>query len=241
VRSFLGDVAELRPAGDALLVRVRAPPIARRSHAGQFVLDRAASPGRWDPLLRRPRWIARADGEDVWLWYQNGRPGNQVDLLGPLGHGFTIAPASRSVLLVGEGAGLAPLLSLADDASAHDLSVTLLAGFSSADCALAAEWVAPQVEYVTATLDGSIGHRGHAADLIPRYLDWADELFVAIPGGLRETVAPTIAGTSKPVQVALDGWQGCGTGLCGACLVRTTRGAMRIYRDGPIFPFTALR
>src|SRR5207244_662921 len=103
-----------------------------------------------------------------------------------------------------------------------------------------AAWVAPQVEYLVATEDGSVGHRGAAVDLVPQYLGWADEVFASGAPGLPAALARAVAGTSKPVQVALGGWRGCGTGLCGACALRTGRGAMRICRDGPVFALADL-
>jgi dihydroorotate dehydrogenase electron transfer subunit len=243
VRRVLTEIAELRPAGQTTVVRVAAPAIAALGRPGQFVQARAAPAGRWDPLLRRPRWVARVEGEDVWLWGadEGARLGQPIDLLGPLGRGFEIAPSSRSLLLVGQGDGLGPLLALADQAAGRELSVTLLAGFPSAERALPAAWVAPQVEYLLATADGSAGHAGAAVDLVPDYLGWADEVFAGGPPELPGALARAVAGTSKRVQVALDGWRGCGTGLCDGCLVRTGGGPRRVCRDGPVFALADLR
>jgi dihydroorotate dehydrogenase electron transfer subunit len=237
VRRVLAEVAELRPIGGVTVARVSAPAIAAESQPGQFAQLRAAPAGRWDPLLRRPAWIARVEGGDLWLWGlpAPARLGDRLDLLGPLGRGFAIAPSSRSLLLLGRGDGLAPLLALADQAAERELAVTLLAEFESAERAVPPAWMAPQVEYQVATDDGSLGHAGSALDLLPEYLGWADELFAGGAPDLPAALRRAVGATSKPVQVALSGWRGCGTGLCGGCLVGAGRGAARICRDGPVF------
>ncbi|HEY3107546.1 MAG TPA: hypothetical protein VGL23_02255 [Chloroflexota bacterium] len=242
MRRVLAAVVELRPAGQATAVRVAAAALAAAFRPGQFAQVRAAPPGRWDPLLRRPAWIARVEGDDLWLLGlpEPARLGEPIDLLGPLGRPFAIAPNSRSILLIGQNEGVAPLLALADQAIERDLGVTLLAGFASAERALSAAWIAPQVEYLIATEDGSLGHHGSAVELVPEYLGWADELFASGAADLPAALSRAVAATSKPVQVALGGWRGCGTGLCGACAIRTGRGPARICRDGPVFSLADL-
>ena len=43
----------------------------------------------------------------------NVRVGENVDILGPMGHGFTILPEAKHVVVVGGGIGNPPMLSLA--------------------------------------------------------------------------------------------------------------------------------
>jgi dihydroorotate dehydrogenase electron transfer subunit len=129
-------------------------------------------------------------------------------------------------LLVGAGAGVAPLAALADQALARDANVTLLADAGG----IPPEMLPPQVEYVATAESPPL------ADLVA----WADQIAVALPSEALPALARGIAGTSKPVQVALGGWLGCGTGICQACVVRTRRGPRRICRDGPVFDLAEL-
>lgn len=132
---------------------VRAPRIAGNAQPGQFVMATCGN-GR-DPLLRRPFSIHRISGQETLqlLIRIVGRgtnnlaalqPGDQLDLLGPLGHGFQYTKGKKTseaqakagfslfdslmrgfhkkkekkplhpVCLIGGGIGIAPLLFLAD-------------------------------------------------------------------------------------------------------------------------------
>ena len=65
-------------------------------------------------------------------WLARMRPGDTLEMLGPLGRRFEVDPRSRHVLLVAGGLGMAGVRSLADEALAAGCSVTLLFGAASA-------------------------------------------------------------------------------------------------------------
>ena len=94
-----GRVVAAEPVADlGTVLVVSAPDIASRAHAGQFVHVRPGE--RFDPLLRRPysfHGIDRRAGEIQLLvkalgaggdWIAQRRPGDALDLLGPLGTSF---------------------------------------------------------------------------------------------------------------------------------------------------------
>jgi dihydroorotate dehydrogenase electron transfer subunit len=117
-----------------------APEIARSARAGQYLLVRCAEVGSYDPLLRRPLFIAATapelgqvgllfePAERGLVWLARGRAGDTLDILGPLGRPFALAGRTRNLLLIGAGAGLGALLLLAREAAARGCAVTLLAG-----------------------------------------------------------------------------------------------------------------
>ena len=96
-----------------IIVVVAAPDIASRAHAGQFVHVRPGQ--RFDPVLRRPysfHGIDRRAGEIELLvkplgaggeWIAQRRPGDALDLLGPLGTSFVVHRATSHLLLVAGG------------------------------------------------------------------------------------------------------------------------------------------
>ena len=101
------------------LMWVKSPEIAPLAKPGQFVMVRCGE--GLDPLLRRPLSAhgVGAEGRLALLfevvgrgtqWLSSRREGNTIDILGPLGSGFSIAPGSRKLLLLAGGVGLAPLL-----------------------------------------------------------------------------------------------------------------------------------
>jgi dihydroorotate dehydrogenase electron transfer subunit len=118
---------------------LHAPDLARGVRAGQYLLVRCAEQGSYDPLLRRPLFIAAAEpalgqigllyepSERGLVWLSRGHAGDTLDVIGPLGHPFALDGRTRNLLLVGSGPGLAALLLLAH-AGATRGAVTLIAG-----------------------------------------------------------------------------------------------------------------
>jgi dihydroorotate dehydrogenase electron transfer subunit len=138
-----------------------APDLARGVRPGQYLLVRCAEAGSYDPLLRRPLFVAAAEpalgqiallygpSEPGLAWLARGRSGDTLDVLGPFGQPFAIERGTRNLLLIGAGAGLAALLLLAQQGAARGCAITLVAGASAAD-ALPPPFLLPgEIEYQT--------------------------------------------------------------------------------------------
>jgi len=244
------------------VVVVAAPDIAARAHAGQFVHVRPGE--RFDPLLRRPysfHGIDRRAGEIELLvkplgpggeWVASRRPGDALDLLGPLGTSFVIHRASTHLLLVAGGTGIAPMKVLAEQESSRR-NVTLVMGGRSIHHLWPAHRLPPAVEYVTTTQDGSFGIRGLVTDALPQYLAWADQLCACGPwpmlaaiGRMRDEAArATSVMPGKDVlldaQIAVEQHMGCAMGVCRACVIVTDGGNARVCREGPVFSLGDVR
>jgi len=257
-RSFRGIITDTVPVmGDSMLVTFSAPAgFARAAKPGQFVEILCREAWSADPLLRRPFSIYAADdvrGEMTVLVRPYGRgsswliaqpAGAAVDVLGPLGNSFTVSPKSRNLLLVAGGVGAAPLMLLARWAIARDLNVTYLLGAMSEEGLLATDLVPGEVEYVVATNDGSAGHQGFVTDLVPRYLEWADQVFSCGPEpmfrSLRQEVLDNRFGEKPTVQLSVERTMACGVGACLGCVVETKRGMKTSCLDGPVFDMDGL-
>jgi len=133
--------------------------------------------------------------------------------------------------------GIAALIALADEATVAGQSVTLLQGARSASKLYPPELLPQDVEALSATDDGSTGHRGVVTDLLPEYLPWADQVFTCGPTPMFAGMAKVMreARSRKPVQALLEERMGCGTGICYGCAVFTRRGVRLVCRDGPRF------
>jgi len=126
-----------------------APQLAAEALPGQFVMVRLDE--NRDPLLRRPFCLAgiEPDSGKIRLVYQvvgqgtasmsHWRTGRSVDLLGPLGNGFTWTENSDRVILAGGGLGIAPLLPLAKILRAQGKEVT--ASWEAAPSSSCLEWM----------------------------------------------------------------------------------------------------
>ncbi len=114
---------------------------------GQYVAMRCAPPNSYDPLVRLPLWTADADprggtitvllARDAPAWQFLARQpiGGSVDLLGPVGRGWQIAPTARTLAIVGTTEHAGALFSLAQRAVRRGLAVSLLLGADEPDAA----------------------------------------------------------------------------------------------------------
>lgn len=251
-----------------------APELATGSRAGQFVHVRT---GDWSGLLlRRPFSINTADAASGMItihfrtvgrgteWLTRIRPGERLDMLGPLGRPFEVDARSRHLLLVAGGLGIAGVRMLADEAIRDGRQVVLLFGAATARDVYPSNLLPDEVEYVVATDDGSLGHRGFVTELLPEYEAWADQAFACGPmpmlaalarlatgrrdrlgvaklgrkkGGGRPDPAGSPAARRKAfLQVALEQNMGCAVGACLGCVVMGANGQpQRVCREGPVF------
>jgi dihydroorotate dehydrogenase electron transfer subunit len=210
VAAELVESREILP--DQWLQAFHAPALTVGSRAGQFVHIR---PGDFSGLiLRRPfsfNTVDRANGTITIHyravgrgtdWFTRLRPGDRVDMLGPLGQPFEVDPRSRHLLLIAGGLGIAGVRMLADDALRAGREVTLLFGAASAAEVYPSNLLPDEVEYIVATDDGSLGHAGYVTDLLPDYEGWADQAFACGPVPMLAALARLAAGRSARLGVA---------------------------------------
>jgi dihydroorotate dehydrogenase electron transfer subunit len=248
--------------GDTWLLWLRAPELARGAVPGQFLMlrchDEGSGAGYGPPMLPRPMSyhrfrMAPGGGHDFAIlyevvgrgteWLSRRQPADRVLVWGPLGRGYAVRRGAGNLLLLAGGVGVAPLVGLADEQVARGCNVTLIQGARSADGLFPAHLLAPEVEVVTVTEDGSMGRRGLVTDVVPEYLSWADQVFACGPNAMFRSLADVVRRFEgegarrgrKPVQVLLEEVMPCGTGICYGCAARTRRGVRLICKDGPRF------
>jgi dihydroorotate dehydrogenase electron transfer subunit len=227
------------------LIWLDAPAIAEMAKPGQFVMVRCAEDH--DPLLRRPLSIHEADdsGGVALLfevvgrgtsWLSERAPGDLVDLVGPMGNGFSIHPDAKNLLLVAGGIGIAPLAFLAKEASRLDKRVTMLqGGTQEASLLYPRHQAPPRAMVVSATDDGSCGEEGLVTCLIDKFVGQADQVFACGPRGMYESMLRLDCLQEKSVQVSLEERMACGVGACYGCTVKTRKGLKQVCHDGPVF------
>ena len=198
------------------LMWLEAPDIATAAQPGQFITVCCD-----DFVLRRPFGIHQVDSNHVALlfnvkgkgtfWLSQRQVGDKIDILGPLGRGFSIESGSRNLLLAAGGIGIAPLAFLVQHAFLRH-SIILIHGAVTADqlyhCSslplfrdqsiLKEEGkgdgekqsnLLPQVRFIPVTEDGSLGRRGLVTDILPGFLDWADQIYACGPLDMFKTMA----------------------------------------------------
>jgi dihydroorotate dehydrogenase electron transfer subunit len=225
------------------LIWLESPQIASEAKPGQFFMVHCGE----ECLLRRPLSIHQVidDAKIAFLftivgkgtyWLSQCRVGDSIDLLGPLGNSFYIAPASLNLLLVAGGIGIAPLHFLCQQGLYQGCSVRLLLGASTANQLYSKHLLPPEAELTVTTEDGSVGKKGMITDLLTDFAIWADQIFACGPVSMYHTIAIQKQELiKKPVQISLEVRMGCGLGVCYGCTVKTKNGLKQVCKDGPIF------
>ncbi|MFB0559476.1 MAG: dihydroorotate dehydrogenase electron transfer subunit [Dehalococcoidales bacterium] len=224
------------------LIWLECPQIAAEARPGQFVMVRCGQ----ETLLRRPLSVHQvADKAKLAFlftvvgkgthWLSQRQAGDNIDLLGALGSGFSINPASHNLLLVAGGIGIAPLCFLAQAALKQGYSVRLLLGAPTADQLYPKHFLPAEAKLVIATEDGTAGRKGMVTDLLPDFAGWADQIFACGPTSMYRAMAEQKLLKGKSPQISLEVRMGCGLGVCYGCTVKTKSGLKQVCTDGPVF------
>ncbi len=224
-------------------IRVFAPEICGEAVPGQFVHIKC------DGLtLRRPISICDVDGAVLRLivdsrgkgteWLVSRKKGDILDILGPLGHGFDCS--GESILVVGGGIGVPPLLYAAKKAS----DSCAVIGFRSEDQAILLGDFSQACRAIhIATDDGSLGHKGFVDHLARLKLESEhfDRVLACGPTPMLRSVAKVCEEMNVPLQVSLEERMGCGVGACLVCACKTKADNeegfvhSHVCKDGPVF------
>jgi dihydroorotate dehydrogenase electron transfer subunit len=162
--------------------------------------------------------------------------GEILNLIYPLGNGFTL-PSSGNVLLVGGGCGVAPLLILAKQLKKDGIQIATLIGGRGSDDILQAEEYEKLGEVFITTEDGSLGEKGMvtAHSLFNRELKRFSHIYTCGPEPMMKAIAALASIQGIPCQVSLENTMACGFGVCLCCVVETRDGNKCVCTEGPVF------
>ncbi|MCB2198193.1 dihydroorotate dehydrogenase electron transfer subunit [bacterium] len=246
-------IQEIRPGIFSLWAS--APEICSLAVPGQFVHVRIKD--QFLPLLRRPLSIGRVEenqlelvwrvvGEGTRLLGQLGA-GDDIDLLGPLGHGFTIPDDAEQFLLIGGGLGMPPMVYLYNHLTMRGRKATLFLGVRGRDDIPLSDDdpILSQARIVAENGEGF--RKGLVTEPVNELLDELatkstltnTALYSCGPWGLIGALQRTIPQQSLLLtEVSLEQQMGCGIGVCQGCAVEA-EGGPTPYRlvcsDGPVF------
>ena len=220
---------------------------------GQFFLVRCGD--LYDCYLRRPifpqslpnnqlSFLLRPHPDPGLAWLLARSTGDRLDMLGPFGTGFVLPDGVTNLLLISDSQWLAPLLGQMERAIEKGISVTLAVESARVETVYPANLLPPVVELQAATLDGSLGHHGSIADLLPNLLRWADLVCAAGSPGLYRLLRNLANDVRLGNQLnflyglILDLPMPCGVGACFGCALETNSGLQLACCDGPVFDLT---
>ena len=269
-----------RLAEDVYSMTFEAPGVASEATPGQFISVFTADLSH---LLPRPISICEIDKNagTIRLVYRvvgygtsefsHLLPGSRLQILGPLGNGFPIDVITNnninnnkkgvSILLVGGGIGIPPMLCVAKELSSifadradevasemdQDQSsvvsqITAVVGYRDKHIFLRDELEDACDRVIIATDDGSIGVHGTVIDAINEYKLKPDAICACGPTPMLRGIKQWGESHGIPTYISLEERMACGIGACLGCVCKTTSvdahsrvNNTRICADGPVF------
>ena len=200
-----------------------------------------------DVLLRRPISIHYVDrqNKELWLLVQKVGKGTRkmselkkndiVNVVFPLGNGFTIPEKSEKVLLVGGGVGIAPLLQLGLELKNAGAEVSYLLGAKTKSDLVELEVYSKYGEVFTSTEDGSLGEKGFVTQNSAFNGKSYDRIYTCGPTPMMKAVAKIALEKGIDCEVSLENKMACGLGACLCCVEDTKEGHKCVCSDGPVF------
>lgn len=158
--------------------------------------------------------------------------GDMLNVVYPLGHGFAVA--GQRPLLVGGGAGIAPLLHLAKCYVSKGIRSTILLGGRNESLIPARDAFKPYGEVLIATDDGSFGEKGLVTQH-SRFVDDYDRICTCGPTPMMKAVARYAREKAVACEVSLENMMACGIGACLCCVTDTDEGHKCVCKEGPVF------
>jgi dihydroorotate dehydrogenase electron transfer subunit len=257
-------------ARDTYRLRFECPLLAGTIVPGQFLMVRL--PHDNDPLLGRPFALydnvigstGLPSGVDVvylvvgkmTAQLANCKPGDELDVWGPLGNGFSPAPVDHLIMVAG-GIGQTPFLALGREFlggrrygngqrivnSAR--KVTMCYGVRNKDYLAGVEdFRRCGIDLKVSSDDGSAGHPGLVTELLETVIaensDSSRRIACCGPERMMEAVAGIARARNVPCEISLETPMACGIGICFSCVVRTEQpdgdwDYKRTCVEGPVF------
>ncbi len=229
------------------LLKFVSPSIAAEARPGQFLNIRTVR--GWEPLLlRRPFSISRVSGTSVQILFgavgkgtkilSMQRPGDLIDILGPLGTPFRYDAEFKTAVIVAGGLGVAPFPFLTDYLDERSVRIVTVVG-SRTRIDFGGLHL-NNVEY--ATDDGSHGFRGNVVECLAKYLQShkldKPKIFGCGPTKMLKALSEFAQSNNLACELSLEGDMACGIGICQGCPVEKKEGKKKyalVCTDGPTF------
>lgn len=225
---------------------IECPEVSAIAQPGQFVHIRVDG-----FTLRRPVSICGIDRENGTLrivFEIRGEgtvaiaklnEGSLIDMLAPLGHGFTVNPDLKKVILIGGGIGTPPMLPLAE---IYGENATVITGFRSADAVILQEdFKKTGAETILCTDDGSLGIHGFVTQPFGTLINMGgvDAVYACGPMPMLKNIAKIAHENGVFCEISLEERMACGIGACLGCACRTKKNDEEYFahvcKEGPVF------
>ncbi len=241
-------VVDARKEGPYYWLALQSEKIASESKPGQFINIRVSE--GYDPLLRRPFSIGDVENDVIWILFHpvgkgtrilaQKRPGDSVNIIGPLGKSFPDPTPGRDALYVAGGIGIAPFLLM----SHQRKSGILLYGARNHNMLPDIKHWEKYCPCHIATDDGSRGIKGNVIDLLKKFDLSKHEIFACGPTPMFKAMSSYFE-TQQDIKAwySLETYMGCGFGACKGCSVEQpdTQEMKLCCVDGPVFEWNKVK
>ncbi len=216
--------------------------------AGQFV--EVEVPGNKQVMLRRPISIHDVDVRNntlTLLIQVVGRGtrtlsqlavGDSLNMVYPLGNGFSMQ--GSHVLLVGGGAGIAPLLHLSKCLAAKGVDATILLGGRTEALIPVRQQFEPYGKVGFSTEDRSLGEKGLVTQHSLFGRDY-DHIYTCGPTPMMKAIGRYALEKEIACELSLENMMACGVGACLCCVVDSDSGHKCVCKEGPVFNASELK
>ncbi|WP_342363297.1 dihydroorotate dehydrogenase electron transfer subunit [Terrarubrum flagellatum] len=254
-------VAELAPVirNDAVNAEYRhlvvsCSDVAAAATPGQFFQLLCPHPAGEQPFLRRPMSVYGADPANRQLEFlykvagagtrglDTLRAGDTLDIMGPLGVGFTLDPSWRRIVAIGRGAGLATLAPLALAAKRKGVHVTAILSARRPELLVSVDLFRAHGADVISVTDAEQSSGPTNVERILRQLiveERCDAFFTCGSSRLMRVQQRLAKEFGLRGQIAMEQQMACGIGLCHCCVrdfnVNGEIVSRRVCWDGPVF------
>lgn len=167
------------------------------------------------------------------------KKGETLNVMLPLGNGFGVGLVDKSLLLIGGGVGIAPMLYLGKNLALNN-DVSFLFGFRSVGNVIDLSDFKRYGKMFMTTEDGSAGEKGFVTEHSILRGSF-DKIFACGPTPMMKAVARYAKEHSIPCEVSLENKMACGLGACLCCVTKTNEGHKCVCSDGPVFDINDLQ
>lgn len=235
-----------RVADDIFEMSLLAPELAKQIQPGQFINIKVSD--SLTPLLRRPFSVSRVHAEEITILFHVCGEGTQLlsrkqkgellDVIAPLGNGFTVAGDFRTAILVAGGIGVAPFPFLTR--ALLDAGKEVVTFYGAAKVTMMC--TAHLVNAFLATDDGSIGYHGNVIGLLEESLSnyprESTKVFVCGPHRMLAAAQQLLIREGYHTEVSAEAAMACGFGICQGCPMPPADQDdpyLLVCKDGPVF------
>ncbi len=238
-------LVEKQDFGRSVLLRLHSERNLPEIKPGQFVQVRVdGSPSTY---LRRPISIHDVDfqNHEITLLVQQigegtrhlaaAEIGDTINVVLPLGNGFSMPEKGEKCLLVGGGIGIAPLYYFAKMLVEKGIRPALLLGGKSKSDLIRLEDYQRFGESFVTTEDGTLGEKGFVTQHSVWQKQSFDKIYVCGPKPMMKAVAKLASEKNVWCEVSLENLMACGLGACLCCVEDTVDGHVCVCNEGPVF------